>query len=82
MAISDVFSEVCRSHCWSAHKIIFSARRSACWPPPWLLSWGKSEERGGASLFAPGGTHALPGKFSGINDFEVVAYLVILPDEE
>ncbi len=43
---------------------------------------GKSEERAVASLFAPGGMHALPGEFAGINDFEVVAYLVILPDEE
>ena len=40
---------------------------------------GKSEERAVASLFSPGGTHALRGEFAGINDFEVVAYLVILP---
>jgi len=33
-----------------------------------------------ASLFAPGGTHALDGEFAGINDFEVVAFLVVLPD--
>jgi len=38
---------------------------------------GKSEERAVASLFTPGGTHALPGEFAGINDFEVVAFLVI-----
>jgi hypothetical protein len=25
--------------------------------------------------------HALKGEFAGMNDFEVVAYLVILPDE-
>jgi hypothetical protein len=41
---------------------------------------GKSEERAVASLFKPGGTHALAGEFAGINDFEVVAYLVILPE--
>lgn len=40
---------------------------------------GKKEERAVASLFAPGGTHAQKGEFAGINDFEVVAYLVILP---
>ena len=43
---------------------------------------GKSEERAVASLFTPGGTHALAGEFAGINDFEVVDWLVILPDEE
>jgi hypothetical protein len=43
---------------------------------------GKSEERAVASLFAPGGTHALKGEFAGINDFEVLAFLVILPDAE
>ncbi|WP_236575266.1 DEAD/DEAH box helicase [Sphingobium sp. S6] len=40
---------------------------------------GKSEERAIASLFSPGGTHALKGEFAGINDFEVVAFVVILP---
>lgn len=40
---------------------------------------GKNEERAVASLFSPGGTHALKGEFSGSNDFEVMAYLVILP---
>ena len=39
---------------------------------------GKNEERAVASLFSPGGTHAMKGEFAGINDFEVVAYLVIL----
>lgn len=43
---------------------------------------GKSEERAVASLFSPGGTHAIKGEFAGINDFEVVAYLVVLPDGE
>lgn len=37
---------------------------------------GKSEERAVASLFSPGGTYAVKGEFAGINDFEVVAYLV------
>lgn len=41
---------------------------------------GKTEERAVASLFTPGGTHALAGEFAGIDDFEVVAFLVILPD--
>jgi hypothetical protein len=41
---------------------------------------GKTEERAVASLFSPGGTHALKGEFSGINDFEVLAFLVILPE--
>ena len=40
---------------------------------------GKTEERAVASLFTPGGTHAIKGEFAGINDFEVVAFLVILP---
>ncbi|OYT88687.1 MAG: helicase [Burkholderiales bacterium PBB3] len=40
---------------------------------------GKSEERAVASLFSPGGTHAMKGEFAGSNDFEVLAYLVILP---
>ena len=43
---------------------------------------GKSEERAVASLFSPGGTHALKGEFAGMNDFEVVAFLVVLPDGE
>jgi len=42
---------------------------------------GKSEERAVASLFTPGGTHAIKGEFAGINDFEIVAYLVVLPEE-
>ena len=41
---------------------------------------GKSEERAVASLFTPGGTHALAGEFAGIDDFEVVAYLVVQPE--
>jgi hypothetical protein len=42
---------------------------------------GKKEERAIASLFTPGGTHAMKGEFQGINDFEVVAFLVVLPEE-
>lgn len=39
---------------------------------------GKSEERAVASLFTPGGTHALKGEFAGGNDFEVVAYVIVM----
>lgn len=39
---------------------------------------GKNEERAVASLFTPGGTHALKGEFAGSNDFEVVAYVVVM----
>mgnify|MGYP005848902305 CR=1 FL=1 len=41
---------------------------------------GKTEERAVASLFNPEGTHALQGEFHGSDDFEVVAYVVILPE--
>jgi SNF2 family DNA or RNA helicase len=41
---------------------------------------GRSEERSVASLFTAGGTHAQKGEFAGTNDFDVVAFLVILPD--
>ncbi len=37
---------------------------------------GKREERAVASLFQMGGTHAFKGEFAGVNDFEVVAFLV------
>ena len=40
---------------------------------------GKSQERATASLFQPGGTHALAGEFAGMGDFEVVAWLAVLP---
>jgi hypothetical protein len=43
---------------------------------------GKREERAVASLFTPGGTHAQKGEFAGIDDFEVVAFLVVLPESE
>jgi hypothetical protein len=41
---------------------------------------GKKEERAVASLFGPGGTHAMKGEFFGINDFEVAAFLVVLSE--
>ena len=41
---------------------------------------GKTEEKAVASLFTPGGTYALKGEFAGMNDFEVIAYLVVLPE--
>jgi hypothetical protein len=41
---------------------------------------GKKEECAVASLFTPGGTHAMKGEFQGISDFEVVAFLVILSE--
>lgn len=40
---------------------------------------GKNEERAVASLFSPGGTHVMKGEFAGSNDFEVAAFLVVLP---
>lgn len=43
---------------------------------------GKTEERAVASLFSPGGTHALKGEFAGSDDLEVIAYLVELPEAE
>jgi len=43
---------------------------------------GKQEERAVASLFTPGGTHAMKGEFTGGGDFEVVAFLVVLPDQQ
>ncbi|MHB9129724.1 MAG: helicase-related protein [Armatimonadota bacterium] len=55
----------------SAHDILAKAVASIV---------GKKEERAVASLFTPGGTHAIKGEFAGINDFEVVAFLVILPE--
>ncbi len=43
---------------------------------------GKNEERAVASLFSPGGTHAMKGEFAGINDFEVVAWLAVVSDSQ
>lgn len=42
---------------------------------------GRAEEKAVESLFSPGGTQAARGEFAGTNDFEVVAYLVVLPAE-
>ena len=41
---------------------------------------GKNEERAVASLFSPGGTHAIKGEFAGSNDFEVLAFLFVLSE--
>ena len=41
---------------------------------------GRARARRGQSVHA-GGTHALAGEFAGIDDFEVVAWLAILPEE-
>lgn len=43
---------------------------------------GKNEERAVASLFSPGGTHAMRGEFAGSNDFEVLAFMVVLPGQK
>ena len=42
---------------------------------------GKSEERALASLFASGGTYPMAKEFAGINEFEVIAFLVVLGKE-
>ncbi|MBS0455613.1 MAG: helicase [Proteobacteria bacterium] len=42
---------------------------------------GKAQERAVASLFSPGGTHAMKGEFAGTNDFEVLAFMVVLPGD-
>ena len=41
---------------------------------------GKSAQRAVESLFTPGGTHAGKGDFAGNEDFEVVAFLVVLSE--
>ncbi|MEN3536281.1 helicase-related protein [Microbispora sp. ZYX-F-249] len=56
----------------AAQKLLAGAVRSVT---------GRSEERAVASLFTPGGTHALKGEFAGVNDFEVTAFLVVLSEE-
>lgn len=40
---------------------------------------GKAEEKGVESLFTRGGTTISKHSFKGVNDFEVVSYLVVLP---
>ena len=42
---------------------------------------GTREERAVASLFSPGGTHGMAGEFTGVNDFEVVAFVVVLAED-
>jgi hypothetical protein len=41
---------------------------------------GKRTARSTASLFAPGGTHVLKGEVAGSDDFEVIAFLVLVPE--
>jgi SNF2 family DNA or RNA helicase len=43
---------------------------------------GKKEERAVVSLFKPGGTHAVKGEFSGVNEYEVTAFLVVIPQSD
>ena len=38
---------------------------------------GKTEEKGVESLFSRGGTVLTQGQFSGVDDFEVVSYLIV-----
>ena len=38
---------------------------------------GKKEEKGMASLFRKGGTHIQKSLFKGIEDFELISFLVI-----
>lgn len=54
-----------------AHKLLTAAVASVV---------GKNEERAVASLFSPGGTHAMRGEFAGSGDFEILAFLVVLPN--
>ncbi len=41
---------------------------------------GAAEERGGESLFSPGGTVINKNSFKGMDDFEVVSYLILLEE--
>lgn len=43
---------------------------------------GKTEERSVASLFNPEGSHALKGEIAGAQDFEVVAFMVVMPQPD
>jgi hypothetical protein len=43
---------------------------------------GKNEELAVESLFSPGGTHGFKGEVRGANDFEVVAWLAVLSEED
>ncbi|PWN06121.1 helicase-related protein [Rhodohalobacter mucosus] len=42
---------------------------------------GKAEEKGVESLFTRGGTTISKHSFKGVNDFEVVSYLIVSPDQ-
>jgi hypothetical protein len=42
---------------------------------------GKSEEKGVESLFTRGGTHMTPDSFQGMEDFDVISYLVVSTPE-
>jgi len=42
---------------------------------------GKAEEKGVESLFNRGGTHMTKHSFKGLNDFEVVSYLIVSPEQ-
>ena len=42
---------------------------------------GKAEEQGVESLFQRGGTALSRDSFRGVDDFEVVAYVVVVPGE-
>lgn len=57
----------------SARQLLATAIRSVI---------GKNQERAVASLFSTGGTIGLPGEFAGADDFEVLAYLVLLPEAD
>ncbi len=43
---------------------------------------GAAEERGVQSLFSPGGTVVSKGSFKGMDDFEVISYLILLDRKE
>ena len=42
---------------------------------------GSGEKRAITSLFSPGGTHGMAGEFAGMDDFEVVACLILLSED-
>ena len=48
--------------------------------PPLSPPLQATTKRAVASLFTPGGTHAIKGEGTGINDFEVLADLTVVPE--
>ena len=42
---------------------------------------GKSDEKGVESLFSRGGTHLTQESFQGMEDFEVISYLIVSAPE-